>query len=221
MSIFREEVKKRIGPYMKAKGFRLRGRRYYYIKNDIAYCISFEQPTGLMYTWAHVNPLYMPDESISLSYGNRLNNMADIQLPLLLKWGDSVGIDEWCELFFRSMDDHILPFFQQIDTPEKLLAYVEQPNGSSAGGKIWGSKLRIDELRIYSYLYLHDYGKAIDVIGSYQNRLLTSNLIVPLRERLHREADELKLLISQGDEAVDDFCKQTIADTKKLFQKPK
>lgn len=222
MSVFQQEVKKRIGPYMKAKGFRLRGRRYYYIKNDIAYCISFEQPTGWMYTWAHVNPLYVPHDFIFLSYGNRLNNMADIRLPTLGKGLDSTEIDDWCELFIRSMDEHILPFFQQIDTPKKLIAYIDTPDRERRTGRMCCPPLWGDKLRMYTYLYSRDFSMADAAATVYkQTAGESSYLIASLREKLQKEADEFKLLIAQGDEAVDAFCKQTIADTKKLFQKPK
>ena len=213
MSLFQQEVKKRIGPYMKQKGFRLRNRTYYYIKNDIAFCISFEQPTGSMYTWAHVNPLYVPHEFIFLSYGNRLNDMSDVKLPTLDKGSDTAEIDAWCELFFRGIDEHILPFFQQIETPKKFLAYVEQPKR-----KIYGDP---EELRMYTYLYLRDYTNSEAAISAYQNSLLGSRLIATLREKRRKEADEIKLLIAKGDEAVNDFCEQTIANTTRLFLKSK
>lgn len=222
MSLFQQEVKKRIGPFMKSRGFRLRCRTYYYIKNDIAYCISFEQPTGWMYTWVHVNPLYIPHEFIFLSYGNRLNDMADVKLPTLGKGSDPTEIDDWCELFFRSIDDHILPFFQQIDTPKKLLAYVENPERNKRGGMIRCTPLDIEELRMHTYLYLCDLPKAEAAAAIYKQTAGENKyLIVTLREKLQKDAEDIKMLISRGDEAVSDFCEQTIANTRKLFEKSK
>ena len=222
MSLFQEEVKKRIGPYMKQKGFRIRNKRYFYIKNDIAFCVSFEQPTGWMYTWAHVNPLYVPHEFIFLSYGNRLNNIADIRLPELRKGSDPAEIDAWCQLFFRSMDEHILPFFQQIDTPENLMAYVDRLEGKRAVKIMCCTPLWADRLRMYTPLYLHDLPKSDAAANTYRRTITDcSNMVVSLREKLQKEADEIKLLIFKGDKAVSDFCEQTISNTKKLFVKSK
>ena len=222
MSIFQQEVKKRIGPYMKQKGFRLHNRRYYYINNNIAYCICFEQPTGWMYTWAHVTPLYSPIDFINLDYGNRLNDMSDIQLPTLGKESAPAEIDAWCELFFRSVEDHILPFFQKIDTPESLIAYVNNLSGNRAVAKLCCSPLWANKLRMYTYLYLHDLPKAETAADFYKQTAAENAYLMPsLREKLQKEADEIKLLISKGDEAVSDFCEQTISNTKKLFVKSK
>lgn len=222
MSLFQQEVKKRIGPYMRQKGFRLLNKRYYYIKNNIAFCVSFEQPTGWMYTWVHVNPLYIPHEFIFLSYGNRLNDMTDIRLPTLEKGSDPAGIDDWCELFFLNMDDHILPFFQQIDTPESLVAYVNNLSGNRAVAKMSCTPLHADKLRMYTHLYLHDLPKADTAATIYKKSARESTyLIASLRDKLQKDADEIKLLIAKGDEAVSDFCDQTIANTQSLFVKPK
>ena len=217
MSLFQQEVKKRIGPYMKAKGFRLRGRTYYFIENDVAYCVTFEQPSGLMYAWVHVNPLYIPDESLFLSYGNRLSNIADIKLPVLTKWSDSADIDNWCKLFCSCMDTHILPFFRQTDTPIKLLAYVERPGRKGVDGMIGGSPLSVAKLSMYTYMYLNNWPKAEEAIGAFRKALLDGRITVSLREQLQKEADETELLISKGEEAVNAFCSQTISNARRLF----
>lgn len=222
MSLFQQEVKKRIGPYMKQRGFRLHNRHYYYIKNDIAYCVGFEQPTGWLYTWAHVNPLYIPHELIFLSYGNRLNNMSEIKLPTLGRESDAAGIDNWCELFFQSMDDHILPFFQQIDTPENLIAYVDNLGGNRSTQKMCCTPLWADRLRMYTYLYLHDLPRAHAAATIYKQTAAGATYLIPsLREKIQEEAHGIKRLISKGDAAVSDFSIQTISNTKKLFQRTK
>lgn len=220
MRLFQQEVKKRIGCYMKQKGFRIRNNTYYYIKNAIAYCITFEQPPGRMYTWAHVNPLYIPMDEMYLCYGNRLNNIADIMLPTLDKESNSVGIDDWCALFLRSMDDYILPFFHQIDNPKNLLFHVDHLTGNRATKLLCCSPLDADRLGMYTYLHLRDLPNANSAASTFKNRAGESTyLIVPLRKKLQQEADEIKLLILKGDDAVNDFCNQTIENTTKLFQK--
>lgn len=213
-----QEVKKRISPYMKDKGFQVRNKTYYYIRNNIAFCISFEQPSGWIYTWAHINPLYVPHDSIFLTYGNRLNNMSDVMLPMLEKDSSSIEIDEWCSKFCHSIDEYILPFFQQIDTPARLMLYVNKLREDRLSRRIRCAPLWADRLTMYTYLYMQDLERANSAATSFRKTAQNSASLTPsLREKLEKDADEIKFLIEQGEEAVSVFCEQTILNSKKFL----
>lgn len=46
--------------FMQEWGFRKRGNFFFKIKNDLAFCVYLEQPTGLVYSGFCVMPLYLP-----------------------------------------------------------------------------------------------------------------------------------------------------------------
>lgn len=219
MRLFQQEIKKRIAPYMKRHGFRLRNRTFSYISSDIACCVSFEQPGSLMYTWVHVNPLYIPQECFYLSYGNRLNNIAKVKLPPLSDQSTSADLEHWCDMFIRCMDSHILPFFRQVDSPDKLLAYVEKSGRKTIDGMIGAAPWLIAKLKMYTYLYLGNLQEARAAISAWRKALEDVPLTASLQETLRQNMEELELLIAQGDDAVRVFCEQTICSTAQLFAK--
>ena len=217
MSLFEKEVRKRIGPYMKNKGFKRRGRSYYYLQNDIAFCITFEQPSWCMYTWAHINPLYIPQESRSVTYGNRLSYVSNMMLPVLQKDSTPAEIDEWCEKFYCSMDNGVLPIFQQqIATPECLLFYFENLGEYRLDNIMCTPDVFSDKLRMYTYLYLHELPKVSAAANDYKKSVIRRNMTNPVRGRFLKEADDISQLASEGDDAVSEFCNRTIQETKKL-----
>ena len=215
-----QEVKKRIGSYMKERGFKVRNRTYYYILNDVAYCITFEQPAGLMYTWAHINPLYIPGDFVTLTYGNRLNSISDVRLPLLKKGVSPSDIDQWCASFFRCMDDTILPFFKMVDTPAKLVSYyLNLPASGAANGiiscpPVWGERLKV-----YTYLYMRDFQKMATAIDAYQCALDNCSFLhAALQQKLLEESEGFRQLLAYTEKEAKHYCEQIINRTTPLFQ---
>lgn len=218
MRVFQEEVKKRLSSYMKEKGFRLHNKTYYYIHNDIAYCVTFDQPSVLMYTTVHVIPLYIPTEVKYYTYGNRLNHISDVKLHTLRADSAQTAITDWCKQFFNSMDHFIIPFFRQVDTPQKLLSYVVQAEEGKGTGYICCSRLDLERLRLYTYLYLRDFANAEIAANSYQDVATKCTYLIPsLREKLQNEAGEIKRLILKGSKIVDQYCQQTIDNTRNVI----
>ena len=204
---------------MKSNGFRIRNRTYYYISNDIAYCITFEQPTGLMYIWAHINPLYMPNNFLSLTYGNRLNHISDVRLPPLEKNANSAEIDQWCDDLLRYLDNVILPFFRQNDTPQKLVTYVEQPGRELVTRIICCPSIWLERLRMYTYMYLRDIPKVKCCIKSYRNEVYDCRFLTTvLQGEKIAETDNIYQIVSAGEDAIASFCEQTIQHSQTLFE---
>lgn len=52
--------------------YRRKNNMFYRISNGIAFCIRIEHP-GLYYVNYFIIPLYLPQERISFTYGNRMN----------------------------------------------------------------------------------------------------------------------------------------------------
>ena len=172
-----KEVIKRIAPFMKIRGFTRSGQtRYYYVANNIAFCVTFETPTGLTYVTAHIMPLYIPCEFIYLTYGNRLNHIRDIKLPLLNKDSDAATIDAWCKLLCRSIDQYIIPFFKKIETADKLLVFSDTYR-FSPDSYIACNKLKILRLRMFTFLYVGDLVNTASVITCYREALDGTSLL--------------------------------------------
>ena len=182
------EIRKRIAPFMKSRGFSRSGQtNYYYIENNIAFCVAFETPTGLTYVTAYVMPLYIPCEFRYLTYGNRLNHIKDIKLPLLNKDSDEDTIDAWCKLLCNSIDQCIIPFFKKIETADKLLA-ISDNYRFSPDSYIACNELDILRLSMFTFLYVGDLANTASVITRYRETLGSTSY---LSDRVIQILDEV------------------------------
>jgi hypothetical protein len=213
-----KEINKRIAPFMKSRGFIRSGQtRYYYIANSIAFCVIFETPTGLTYVTAHIMPLYIPCEFRYLSYGNRLDDIGDIKLPLLNKNSDEDTIDAWCKLLYHSIDQYIIPFFKKIETADKLLAFSDNYR-FSPDSYIRCSKLDILRLRMFTFLYVGDFVNTASVITRYREALgSTSYLSDRVIQMLDEEINMVASLMQEKDLAKE-FCASVEINIRKILQ---
>ena len=216
MAISRE-INKRIAPFMKSRGFtRLGQTRYYYIANNIAFCITFETPTGLTYVTSYVIPLYIPYEFRYLTYGNRLNDIGDIKLPLLNKNSDEDTIDAWCKLLFNSIDQYIIPFFKTIETADKLLAFSDNYR-FSPDSYIRCSKLDILRLRMFTFLYVGDLSNAASVITRYREVLGETTYLADHVIQMYFDEINTVESIMQTQESREEFFSQVENNTQKII----
>lgn len=216
MSTIRK-VANRIAPYMKAKGFELSGKNYYYISNDIAYCLALDQPGGLIYVTAYIMPLYVPCEYRYYTYGSRLNNIHGIVLSPLHKDANPNAIDEWCEMLCRSMDQIIIPFYQQIGTPRQLVEYIDGKMGNSTF-LCMCPNVFLERLKMYTYLLLRDFAKTNTAMNSYRNLLTNCTFLTDAvcKEYLC-EIETIRLLLHGNDQDISNFCCEISRNTQKIL----
>ena len=113
---FLQDVMRRISPALKQRGFTKNSRIFRIIKNDVAYCVGFDAPSGI---------LYIPSDTVNYTYGNRMDVIQNIELPILTKDSDSKSFDQWFSAFVRSIDEIVMPFFEGVHTPQLLVRYIE------------------------------------------------------------------------------------------------
>lgn len=118
-------VLKKISPFMQSKGFQLSGTSYFYILNDVAYCLTIDSG-ALLYATAYVMPLYIPSEARYYTYGSRSNEWPEKKLPPLRRDSTLEAINVWCDALCHCIEKTILPFYRQIATPKKLIKYAKR-----------------------------------------------------------------------------------------------
>ena len=212
------EIRKRIALFMKSRGFSRSGQnRYYYVANNIAFCVAFETPTGLTYVTAYVMPLYIPCEFRYLTYGNRLNHIKDIKLPLLYKDSDEDTIDAWCNLLCHSIDQYIIPFFKKIETADKLLVFSDNYRFSPEP-YIVCNKLEILRLRMFTFLYVGDLANTASVITHYREVLSSTSYLADRVIQMLNEEINMVVSLMQTPELRDEFFAQTTNNMRKMIQ---
>ena len=101
---------------------------FYNLKNSIAYCVSFECPSNLLYTNFYIIPLYIPTEVHYMTYGNRLESFSDYRIqPLNVSSSDDEN-SAWVTSVKKVLEQEVFPFFELIDSPNSLATYLINNN---------------------------------------------------------------------------------------------
>jgi hypothetical protein len=216
MNIARE-VLKRISPYMKSKGFTLSGRNFYFISNDIAYCVAIDVPGGLLYATAYVMPLYVPCESRYYTYGDRINDQNKSMVPLLRKDADIETICKWCDVLCQCIETKIMPAYNQIGTPFALAEHVEHianlPSSLFSCPQVFAERLKM-----FTYLYIRDFHKTDIAIECYRNLLGSSTFLTSMvRQKYLDESIAIRTLAQGNEKDLEDYFSKISTVTRSVL----
>ena len=219
MSVFRDVLKK-ITPFMKSRGFVRSGSsgRFYYVANDIAYCVTFEKPSILIYVTAYIMPLYVPTEYIYFDYGERLRHLHGLELHTLTE-NEPDLMEQWIADYCKAMDEKILPVFQQIPSPEALIGELENESPSLT----WlfrCPQIHIEKLKMYTYFYLQRLPETEATIEHYCKELAQCDFLTKTCiQRYIAEADVVATLLHKSAKEGETFIADAIEHTKQFFKK--
>lgn len=204
------KVHKKLKPIMKQMGLLQKGRYYYRINNGIVYSIGFDNPGFDVLAYFFLFPLYIPDNTVSISYGKRLNMQFHDKMPSLVKTATTEEISAWVETVADILDTYVLPFFQQVDSPQKLLDFLAQ-DLESRKEYFRCPPLNTIKLKMYTLLYLHRKAEAFEAIKEYRAELMQhSNIREHFLKSCQEEADRLEGMITMRDEELDKYFSETI-----------
>lgn len=217
MKHFTHELARRIGPYMKSRGFKRKGGRFYYVQNDIAFCIHLEMPTDLVYVPAYILPLYMPCDYIRLSYGDRIGDLPVVSLPLLKKTDPVDQIEAWCDQLCSSIENTILPIYRSIEKPEQLVQFVKAEMNAERREFLYCPRLHLVELLIYTDLYLRDWAGLDDAINRYEEELPIFPFTPAGQQAKERWLRQMRTLSKSGEEAICEYLAEAKEKTRRFF----
>lgn len=209
-----EKIHKRLRPYAKSRGLLRKGRTYYTITEDTAYCVGFEDHGHEVCVQYYLMPLYMRSEYHCLTYGERLNVLFREGIPLLQKSATEEEIDAWVAIVTGIIDSFVLPFFRQVDSTEKLLEFLNRDWEEQKKYLFCPPERRL-LLKIYTLLYLHRKTEARESIVAYREELDRCSYFTDrLRHSLCREADNLETMCGWTKEELDALFAESIAFTR-------
>lgn len=133
-----------IKPVLTELGYRRKGNTFYKVSGSFAFCVMVEHP-GLYYARYYLIPLYMPQDQVCLTYGKRFRH-----------WWDGNGdVTLFISQVIDGIREEVIPFFQQINSPARLLAFLRQDDGS-VRPCFDCPRFRCSLLAAYTALTLHD-----------------------------------------------------------------
>ena len=209
-----DKIHKRLRPYAKARGLLRKGRTYYTITEDTAYCFSIENHSFDVYVHFYLIPLYMREENHILNYGNLLNSLFFEKIPMLQKTASEEDIDAWAAIVTGIVDSYVLPFFRQVDSPEKLLDFLAL-SWEAQKDCLFCPPFHRQRLKTYTLLYRHRQEEAWEAVADLREELDgVSNFTDRMRKILRSEADNLEAMCGWTQAQLDAFFAESIAFTK-------
>ena len=194
-------------------GFSSKGSTYYYIKNDIAFCLSFEKLTGLLYSTFYVMPLYIPCEHMYFTYGNRLNELPNSSVEILHESASDQEINVWFDNLLDILEKIILPFFQSISSPLQLLHFVNH-HRSVVNTLFFCPKDQLERLRVFTYLYLNDFSNLKpEIKRAYVSLSCADFYTDELKNKWRSELSRIESYLSDSSFCCSKFCAETIEQT--------
>ena len=140
-----------------------KSQSYYRFENEIVIYYLVERPSVMTYLWLCFYPMYMPPCPMGIiPFGNRLSYITKHQIWNIRNYEDEESIDKWCEAIAEFDRNHVVPFATQISSPSCMRAYYESSlHGNSSSRLINLPSSAVDNLVMHTYLYSHQYEKAI------------------------------------------------------------
>lgn len=150
-----KDVATQLAPFYKAHGFQRKGSTFYKIQNEIACSIYFERPGGL-YAGYSIWPLYIPTSVRYLTYGKRMDNVKGSNVDALFYLSEMTDCSEWIESVKRFSESFVFPHFEEVDSPQKLLEFLNKGHENSC--KFWrANKCYFYKMRAYTNFILANY----------------------------------------------------------------
>lgn len=206
-----QKITNQIRPYMKVKGYTFSKKCYYSVSNDIAFCVQFDAPGGLVYATFFIMPLYIPCENRYYTYGNRVNALPTSQLPVLTKLASDDEITKWCSSLCDELDKSVFPFFQKITTSKQLVNILGNNSYFSCPA------ISIARLKLFTYLYTEDLEKLSKAIRQYPEILKGSTFLAKSAcDRYCGEMTQVEFLLRATAQERRGFCTDTIEKTLKI-----
>lgn len=206
-----DQIVNQIRPMMKEQGYRFSKKYFYKIHNDIAYCLEFEKPGGLVYSAFYIMPLYIPSENRCYTYGSRISWRPPLG-PLPASAQDS-EIVNWCNALCSFLDRFVFPFFSRISSPLMLAKIIEE-NHYCLKPYFTCPPINIYRLQMFNYFYICDFQKLDEIVDEYTNIIQNSAFLTEgVRNGYIGEISTLERQISLGVQQCRDFCRSTIKET--------
>ena len=198
---------------MNEQGYTFSKNCFYKIHNDIAFCLAFDMPSGLVYATFFVMPLYIPAEKRYYTYGNRMSSLRRSKLLPLSQNASDDELEVWCAHLRKDLEKIVFPFFQEIATPSKLINVIEKRK-HLARSFFLCPPVQLYRLRLFSYLYMEDCDQLYMLAEKYPICIQKSTFLSDTVRNFYLEENSAIMQMLQNDiQPAKDFCTKTVEDT--------
>ncbi len=199
---------------MGRNGFSKKGKCFYSIRNDIAFCVELDCPSGSLYASFYLVPLYMPAFCRYYTYGNRFDYLSESSMPCMGSESTEKQQEKWIEGFTQEMQNLILPFFDRVSHPDKLAQYIASTH-ILPDSYIFCPEIAMHRLLLFTYSYLNKNEEITSQTHKMQQEIKKCSFLSPkILNDYWEETKELILLRDATDIQRDLYFQKIIHETR-------
>ena len=198
---------------MKQRGYIKKGKCFYYVQNDIAFCVELDYAGHLLYVTYYFIPLYIPALNRYYSYGNRLNSHPQSKLPNLDASATREQISFWTEELIHEIKYLVIPFFTDVSSPSKVIQYFDSDNIIKQ--HVHCPEIQINRLLLFTHSYLHNKQELIHQANKMYRCIQSCTFLSPkILDKYLNETRHLVALNNCLDTEIDEYYVNVITRTK-------
>ena len=198
----------KINKYIKAEkdriekyGYKLHGNAFYKIENDIYFCFRFQNLTSVHFDYYFI-PLFIKSEFEYFTYGGSKNNLKRNET--------GEGYPEYVNDVFSFIENEVIPFYDSISEPKKLLSIMKYHNKTfKRFVGFWNAFPEYSELILKLYLELYtgkkrEYLKDAKIIAELLKDKTQESLdtyykdFIEAKPLLNMSEDEIQLILKEN-----------------------
>lgn len=182
------------------------------VRADVLQIINVDVPTRFINCSIALQPLYVPDDVVCLSFGNRLNHFK-ANIPGL--WGDDrteQGIQKDMNVIMNLIETNVIPWFDEMGNPEGIVSMIESGAVNDPYLTV-GFAPFLEHIYLgFSYLYLGKYGLAEEPLKTVIDIFKNDNS--PTAVRYKTLMKDTIMLIKNEPQKIEDKLKEHIQYSK-------
>lgn len=147
-----------------------------------------------------VQPLFVPEETIVLSFGNRISRFRTL-LPERWAYGEEEECRKGLEQIRSLLERDALPWFGEVSSASKMVAYLEDPGHSIQTPLLapWERYLSLG----FGYLKLKRYQEGVDLLRKVNDYFVSNKMEWDWVLRWKQLVEEMISLVSTDPELVE------------------
>lgn len=210
MALKDQKLIRAITPYMKGYSFKRKGRFFYKLLEDLVFCVEFEKPGEIIYMNYYVVPLYMPHEFRCFTYGNRVVVSSDCIGAKPEQEVNEGEITECVSQIQGYMETIVLPLFEAVSTPRKLVEAVSK----NVRNTFFCTDIDALRIHLFTYAYLGEYKKFMKIEKKYRCVLRDCDFLTDaVKEMYWKEIETIQAALQVGETSLSNWFDETIRNT--------
>ncbi len=213
---FNKLVKVTLKSFAKENDFKItKSTIFTRVLNDTLNVISFDYGKSGFTCDIAVQPLYIVDEVINLSFGNRISRF-DNNLKERWDYGTEDDVEySLCDIR-KLLEDVALKWFEETGSPTGIIKFIEEGKANDPKYMVGFPPMQKSLFLGYSYAYIGDYQKSERVLSSLLNELDKDSR--PWVNQIKEQVMLLKATFKESDDSVKTLLEDNIQETKKMLK---